>query len=135
MSYAYNSCGMVNTMATPKLGLGTVTASTAREPEVAAPSEMFAIADSRTFRNMNNSVEGLVEPLHGFMQMQPWNTFKEETAPLHADGYNVLFADGHVVLVRRTDYLFPPRSAPHWNRDNQPHPESWAPKSMWAVQQ
>jgi len=27
--------------------------------------------------------------------------------------------------VPRSDYLYPPRSARHWNRDNKPHPETW----------
>jgi hypothetical protein len=46
----------------------------------------------------------------------------------------MLFGDGHVLLVNRSDYLFPPRTAHDWNRDNQPHPEAWAPRQMWAVQ-
>jgi prepilin-type N-terminal cleavage/methylation domain-containing protein/prepilin-type processing-associated H-X9-DG protein len=49
-------------------------------------------------------------------------------------GYNMLFGDGHVLPVNRSDYLFPPRTAHNWNRDNQPHPEAWAPRQMWAVQ-
>jgi prepilin-type processing-associated H-X9-DG protein len=57
------------------------------------------------------------------MQMQPFFKYKEETAPLHGGGYNVLFADGHVALFKRKDYLNPPRAASHWNRDNKPHPE------------
>jgi prepilin-type processing-associated H-X9-DG protein/prepilin-type N-terminal cleavage/methylation domain-containing protein len=133
-SYAYNDCGMVDVAAYPKLGLGTRPRSAATEPEVAAPAEMFSVADSRTFRNMLNSVEGLIPPLHGFTEMMPWNTFSEETAPLHGQGYNILFADGHVALVKRRDYLYAPRTAHDWNRDNQPHPEAWAPKSQWAVQ-
>jgi hypothetical protein len=31
----------------------------------------------------------------------------------------------HAASVRRSDYLFLPRSAQHWNRDNRPHPETW----------
>ncbi len=42
-------------------------------------------------------------------------------------GYNIVFCDGHLSLVKRNDYLFPPRTARNWNRDNQPHPEAWAP--------
>jgi len=125
---------MVDVKVSQKLGLGTLPRSTAREPEVAAPSEMFTVADSRTFRNMLNSVEGLIEPLHGFPQMVPWNTFNEETAPLHRQGYNMLFADGHVALVKRRDYLYPPGMAHSWNRDNQSHQEAWAPTNQWAVQ-
>src|SRR5262249_51674708 len=58
-----------------------------------------------------------------------------ESDPPHQQGYNMLYCDGHVTLVKRNDYLFPPRTARHWNRDNQPHEEAWAPRSDWAVQQ
>jgi prepilin-type processing-associated H-X9-DG protein len=57
-----------------------------------------------------------------------------ETDPPHGPGYNVLHVDGHVALVKRSDYLYPPRTAQHWNRDNQAHPEAWAPKSQWVIQ-
>jgi prepilin-type processing-associated H-X9-DG protein len=133
-SYAYNSCGMVAVARHPKLGLGLFPRTPVLEQEVAAPSEMFVVADSRTFRNMNNSVEGMVEPLHGFDQMNPWASFTEETSPIHGEGYNMLFADGHVTLVKRSEYLYPPRTAKNWNRDNQPHSEAWEPTNGWAVQ-
>jgi len=58
-----------------------------------------------------------------------------ETAPPHGKGYNMLFCDGHVAFVNRRDYLYPPRTARHWNRDNQPHSEAWAPPYYWMVQQ
>ena len=32
-------------------------------------------------------------------------------------------------------YLYPPRTAHNWNRDNQPHPETWAPTTQWMVLQ
>jgi hypothetical protein len=47
----------------------------------------------------------------------------------------MLFCDGHVLLVKQKDYFFPRRTAHNWNRDNQPHPEAWAPTDEWAVQQ
>jgi prepilin-type processing-associated H-X9-DG protein len=76
---------------------------------------------------------------NGPMEMQPFQsplfTSKvTEAKPPHADGYNLLFVDGHVQLVKRRDYLFPPRTAPNWNRDHQPHPELWSPTNEWAVQ-
>jgi prepilin-type processing-associated H-X9-DG protein/prepilin-type N-terminal cleavage/methylation domain-containing protein len=133
-SYAYNSCGMVDVMQQGKLGLGTVARSASLEQEVTAPSEMFVVGDTRTFKNMVNSVDGMVEPLHGFEQMDPWNTVTEETAPLHGQGCNMLFGDGHVLMVKRKDYLYPPRTAKNWNRDNRSHTEAWAPTNQWAVQ-
>ncbi len=78
--------------------------------------------------------EGVVWGLSGAIHMDPYYPFKEETPPLHRAGYNILFGDGHVSLVKRSDYLYPPQSAHHWNRDNQPHPEAWAPRSEWVVQ-
>ena len=132
-SYAYNEWGMVDVSRSHRLGLGMVRGSAVSDSQIAAPSEMFTIADSRTFRN-SPGPHGLIEPLHGDMQMQPFNSFHEETAPLHGQGYNILFADGHVALVRRRDYLYPPRAAHHWNRDNLPHPELWRRRNDWAEQ-
>jgi prepilin-type processing-associated H-X9-DG protein len=57
-----------------------------------------------------------------------------EAPPPHGQAYNILFCDGHAVLVKRNDYLYPPRTACNWNSDNQAHPEAWAPKGLWAVQ-
>jgi len=66
--------------------------------------------------------------------MSPYKS-DNEAPPLHGNGYNMLFVDGHVTWVKRSDFLFPPRSASHWNRDNLPHPEEWAPQTNWAVLQ
>ncbi|MGD0261691.1 MAG: prepilin-type N-terminal cleavage/methylation domain-containing protein [Verrucomicrobiota bacterium] len=139
-SYSYNAFGIAigNDMhwppgysQNPRLGLGWRPKSAAREPEVLAPSEMFTVADARTFH-----VAPWASRLVGLLTMSPYLEFPSyETAPLHGKGYNILFADGHVALVKRTDYLFPPRTARNWNRDNQPHEEAWAPRSEWVVQQ
>ncbi|MGO8678307.1 MAG: DUF1559 domain-containing protein [Limisphaerales bacterium] len=135
-SYSYNAFGIAEVSANlSELGLGVRRLATlASEPEVGAPSEMFTVADSRTYRDMAVMGEGIVKGLSGWIHMQAYYTPIEETPPLHGKGYNTLFGDGHVVLVKRSDYLFPPRTAHKWNRDNQPHPEAWAPRQMWAVQ-
>jgi prepilin-type processing-associated H-X9-DG protein len=134
-SYAYNSYGIAGLNGSPKLGLGIRRApSLAPEPEVRAPAEMYSVADSRTYRNLPISGEGLVEGLSGEIEMQPYGNLKEETPPLHGKDYNILFADGHVTLARRNDCLFPPRTAANWNRDGQPHPEAWDPRTEWSVQ-
>lgn len=133
-SYSYNGYGIAGLHGSPKLGLGVLPRSAALEPEVAAPSEMYVVADSRTFRDIPIGGEGTVWGISGVINMDPYGAFKEETAPLHGNGYNILFGDGHVVMVKRTDYLFPPRTASHWNRDNQPHPEAWESRKYWLIQ-
>jgi prepilin-type N-terminal cleavage/methylation domain-containing protein/prepilin-type processing-associated H-X9-DG protein len=134
-SYSYNGYGIAGLEGSPKLGLGVLPRSAALDPEVLAPSEMYTVADSRTFRDFPIGGEGVVWGLSGAIHMDPYHPFKEETPPLHGTGYNILFADGHVTLVKRSDYLYPPRTAQHWNRDNQPHPEAWAPRKEWGIQQ
>jgi prepilin-type processing-associated H-X9-DG protein/prepilin-type N-terminal cleavage/methylation domain-containing protein len=132
-SYAYNALGIARPDTNTKLGLGnTPTASLASESELQAPSEMFAVADGRTYSNL--SEEGRVLGLSSFIEMLPYDTPKEETPPLHGKGYNILFADGHVSFVERSNLLFPPRTAQNWNCDNEPHQEAWAPRNQWAVQ-
>jgi prepilin-type processing-associated H-X9-DG protein len=102
---------------------------------VVAPSQMYAVADTRPLWAPTDN--GFI----GSQIMKPWvlvpslmNAKFTEGNPPHSQGYNMLFADGHVDLVKRKDYLYPPRSAHYWNRDNQPHPEEWSPTSEWAVQ-
>jgi prepilin-type N-terminal cleavage/methylation domain-containing protein/prepilin-type processing-associated H-X9-DG protein len=141
-SYSYNAFGMSGYQISgsamlqkgPWLGLGDLNL-TVREHQIVAPSQMYAVADARAF---------WLKQLGGFggrPVMQPWRLAptgfafpKPEPSPPHAQGFNMLFVDGHVDLVKRKDYLYPPRSAPNWNRDNQPHPEEWSPSSEWAVQ-
>jgi prepilin-type processing-associated H-X9-DG protein/prepilin-type N-terminal cleavage/methylation domain-containing protein len=135
-SYSYNAYGIADQSDSLNLGLGIRRSpSLASEPEVLAPSEMYTVADSRTFRDMLFPGQGMVKGPIGTIEMRAYDDPPEEMAPFHGKGYNILFADGHVVFVNRGDYLFPPRSAQHWNRDNRPHTEAWAPRKLWAVQQ
>jgi prepilin-type N-terminal cleavage/methylation domain-containing protein/prepilin-type processing-associated H-X9-DG protein len=132
-SYAYNSTGITfrqRSESDPSLGLGLRPRNAASEPEVLAPAEMYAVADARPVR--------LKGGIGGDPRMYPYRNrpdLDEDTAPPHGQGYNIVFADAHVALVKRSDYLYPPRTAAHWNRDNLPHPEVWAPPSYWLVQQ
>ncbi len=131
-SYSYNANGIVGdnrpSLKNPRLGLGWLPKSAAPELEVQAPSEMFTVADARTVPAAPGDAR-----IVGYLAMSPYFLAWNETAPLHGQGYNILFADGHVALVRRSDYLFPPRTAHNWNRDNQPHPEAWAPTTQWVI--
>jgi prepilin-type processing-associated H-X9-DG protein/prepilin-type N-terminal cleavage/methylation domain-containing protein len=139
ISYAYNDVGIVSgwpdcprSIFQLQLGLGHLPKDSKKEPGVFAPSQMYAVADARS--------ETAGQGIAGGIKMSVWSFscysyFKTvEAAPPHGQAYNILFCDGHVVLVKRSDYLYPPRSARNWNSDNQAHPEAWAPKSMWAVQ-
>ena len=133
-SYTYNWHGTIGWRGCPKamyqlkLGLGHLSRDAVREPEVLAPSEMYAVADARPIVVANGMEANPKMVIYGF------GVELKEAPPPHGQGYNLLFGDGHVALVKRTDYLYPPRTAHHWNRDNQPHPETWAPIAQWAVQ-
>ena len=101
------------------------------EAVVHAPSEMFTVADARAYK----SQPGEPISIKGEIDMEPYLIDNNEAPPPHAESFNMLFGDGHVALVKRKNYLYPPRTACNWNRDNQPHPEIWAPKNLWAVQE
>jgi prepilin-type N-terminal cleavage/methylation domain-containing protein/prepilin-type processing-associated H-X9-DG protein len=134
-SYAYNAEGMVWAKGWPKLGLGPWAWNTTSEQAIQAPSEMYMAGDARAFKSPGIGGET------GLPDMLPWLgpggfpgfRLGGESPPPHSNGYNLLFGDGHVAQVKRKDYLYPPRTARNWNRDNQPHPELWAPASAWAV--
>jgi prepilin-type N-terminal cleavage/methylation domain-containing protein/prepilin-type processing-associated H-X9-DG protein len=137
ISYAYNWLGYgVGWPNCPQsvyqnLGLGFIPSSEmTKELGVRSPSDMYAVPDARS--------EIVSNGIAGDILMYPWSFSAPfgltEAPPPHTQGYNMLFCDTHVSLVKRRDYLYPPRTASHWNRDNQPHPEAWAPVSDWAVQ-
>lgn len=127
-SYSYNAHGI-----NYDLGLNNAWGpSGIPEQQVHAPSEMYTVADARAHQNK------ILPGPSGREEMDPWGMppgfIRLELDPPHAQGYNIVFGDGHVSLVKRKDYLYPPRTAHNWNRDNQPHPEVWKPKSEWEVQ-
>jgi prepilin-type N-terminal cleavage/methylation domain-containing protein/prepilin-type processing-associated H-X9-DG protein len=140
-SYSYNAYGMRGFQPAGMygfsngrpLGLGNLNLKV-HDQQIVAPSEMYAVGDARPFHYQ--VTPGFV----GHEVMNPWRSLMgmplatSEGAPPHSQGYNLLFADTHVDLVKRRDYLYPPRTAHNWNRDNQPHPELWSPASDWAVQ-
>lgn len=131
-SYAYNAFGIAGLESRHKLGLNDLPRVTAREQQIQSPADMYVVADARAYRDA--SADGFV----GRPWMSPWilgsGFVENETAPPHARGYNLLFGDGHVALVLRNDFLYPPRTAHNWNRDNQPHAEIWSPVGQWAIQ-
>ena len=138
-SYSYNAFGIAGPdpgaggWPTSQLGLGLIPPGTPREQQVLAPGEMYVVADARPIRWPPAGGSGYI----GQEWMCPYRfgpPSKVEQAPPHSQGYNILFGDAHVALVKRQDYLYPPRTARNWNRDNKPHPELWASTSDWAIQ-
>jgi prepilin-type processing-associated H-X9-DG protein len=145
-SYAYNANGMRGLrfagasgflLGARPLGLNNLNLLVP-EDSIIAPSEMYEVGDTRPVRapHLNNGAFSEYR-----LWMYPWQLMERhlaadltEAPPPHADGYNLLFVDGHVNLVKRGDYLYPPRTAQNWNRDHQPHPESWSPTNEWCVQ-
>lgn len=123
-SYSYNVLG---TGSAP-LGLGGLPDS-----KVAAPSDMFAIADARYFFGTlpltypdqvwtfgNFIPEGIT-----FMPVDFTPQPNEPQAFRHGKGFNFLYCDGHVAQVARTYFLNRTNSWQNWNNDHQPHPETW----------
>jgi prepilin-type N-terminal cleavage/methylation domain-containing protein/prepilin-type processing-associated H-X9-DG protein len=146
-SYSYNAFGISGssgayqldgiTKRTPHFGLGLssrVLTGTSLESEVLVPGEMYAVSDARLFKDPR--LFGGTWGLQGLVEMDPYYAvINHESPPLHGPGYNILFCDGHVAFVKRNDCLYPPRTARHWNRDHEPHPEAWAPTYFWQVQE
>jgi prepilin-type processing-associated H-X9-DG protein/prepilin-type N-terminal cleavage/methylation domain-containing protein len=129
VSYSYNWLGIDSGgRGTPPLGLGHLPKNCAKELAVAAPSQMYAVADARCI--WVQSLQGMA----GCIKMTPYKLQGETAAP-HKNGLNMLFVDSHVAWIKRNDFLYPPRTASEWNIDNQPHQELWAPVSQWAVKE
>lgn len=94
------------------------------EAAVVAPSEMFAIGESRWLSAaVNPDVGGIPGMLCGALHRR---TYRFDPAR-HGKNYNQLFCDGHVVQMNPWILFNPTNTAPMWNYDHQPHPELWVP--------
>ena len=112
-SYAYNGT-RTQTNNEGDLGLGwNPDKPPVSEAQVVAPSQMFALGDAR------RSLFG------GIPWMPNFKVYDEQQPIRHGKGFNFLFVDGHVRLVNRSDFIDFKTSAPNWNRDHEPHPETW----------
>jgi prepilin-type processing-associated H-X9-DG protein len=108
-----------------------------RESDVAAPSQLFALTDSRGEWVNVVTTPGYISgpPGQSAWMGWDWNDGTPNTPypitvapqPQHGKVSNVLFGDGHVEAVRNSYLYNATNSARQWNVDNQPHPESWAP--------
>jgi prepilin-type N-terminal cleavage/methylation domain-containing protein/prepilin-type processing-associated H-X9-DG protein len=126
-SYAYNVTGTYS----PTLGLGFLFAAQSgglsppiSESQVLFPTEMFAMCDARISPapspiSTNFWAGNIYTPLYF------WAIAGEPQPLRHGKGFNFVFCDGHVSLVRRTDFMNPTNSWQNWNNDRQPHPETW----------
>jgi len=128
-SYAYNDSGTGGGIPV-WLGLGVANLPDLPPPvsesQVIFPSEMFAIADSRIIYDSASRRQqgGLVEMPRNFPTT--WGPGTTEPLPLrHGKGFNFLFCDGHVLLVKRVDFLNRTNTWQNWNNDRQPHKETW----------
>jgi len=126
-SYAYNGSGTGESAREPwqevgpTLGLGEAFGrnfpayAPVYESQVKAPSEMYAISDSRGGDSTwtwyyDNSSSWAGENLR------------------HGKGFNFLFCDGHVTLVNHQDFMDLRKTGPNWNTDHQPHiPSNFVP--------
>ncbi len=136
-SYAYNAKGVkagtwIATNDLMTLGLGgrmaypshPGLAGVASEATVTAPSEMFAIGESRWKEQGSQGTEGghdymfcgIFRVNRGFMAFDPKR---------HGRTYNQLFCDGHVQAMSPWILFNPTNTAAMWNYDHQPHPEFW----------
>jgi prepilin-type processing-associated H-X9-DG protein len=76
-----------------------------------APADMIAIGDSHSDYYNDHLI-----------------FFGKRSLPArrHAKGANMVFCDGHVEWARQRDWVAKtPEARRRWNRDHEPHPETW----------
>jgi prepilin-type processing-associated H-X9-DG protein len=127
-SYAYNARGsLVNySKSTNRFGLGAKPRQkVVSENEVAVPTEMFAIGESKYLNERANS------DIRGGAGGWDWLEcgLDRRSTPFdprrHGKNYNQLFCDGHVAALNPMVLFNPTNTASMWNYDHQPHPETW----------
>jgi prepilin-type N-terminal cleavage/methylation domain-containing protein/prepilin-type processing-associated H-X9-DG protein len=132
-SYSYNALGVGQLHPPagqdgPWLGLGyDAHKPPIRENEVLAPSDMFAMMDARGgysqqdfgFAGFSGDYATICSPI------SPYNIDQLQQPPQHGDRFNVLFCDSHVLSIKLVALFNATNTASSWNRDHQPHPESW----------
>jgi len=122
-SYAYNSHGS-SVLMVGGLGLGVYSDWPATaESQVISPSEMFSLADSRelSFASVGEGWGG-----DDWMELglTGWHA-NYRISTRHGKNYNVASCDGHVEAIDQVVLCTPARTAERWNKDHQPHPETW----------
>src|ERR1039457_2145740 len=86
------------------------------EAKVKAPSEMFAVGESRWMQaaGVINNVDCVDGMFCGYLGKLP-------LLARHGKNYNQLFCDGHVGAMSPWRLFNPTNTAPLWNSDHQPH--------------
>jgi len=145
-SYAYNSEGTAFNLQR-NLGLGTAwsplfqsssgpssqgTFPPVTESQIKVASDMFAMADARLMPAPPSlRLTSFSKPTNSYGFIAMWIASPRGLPQIdgessrHGKGFNVVFCDGHVTLVRRSDFINPERTARNFNNDHEPHPETW----------
>src|SRR5262249_1923048 len=95
------------------------------ESQVKKPSEMFAISDAQ------GVLRALGLPPEGGPFITPSDFFVDPAGPpevqqhRHGKGFNFVYGDGHVALVKRSYFINVTNSSQNWNNDHQQHIETW----------
>ena len=122
-SYGYNQDGTAQPYDTDKsnLGLGKFMAiqPSVAESAVLMPMDMIAIAEGGGFVGVGITHPTTNAAWYGAPAPSDWR------ARWHNTGENVIFCDGHLEQVKRSDLFNVAIAAPRWNNDHEPHPEAW----------
>jgi prepilin-type N-terminal cleavage/methylation domain-containing protein len=116
--------------------LPVVEPSTVSTAQVRAPSEMFAVGESRVWTWAGGKMGPVESGSYGIDLMilgfptvnmnDPQFSPGSWAFPLrHSKNYNQLCCDGHVESMAPLILFDPKHTAARWNYDNQPHPGQW----------
>lgn len=134
-SYAYNYSGVRGydlRSASPdfvSLGLHAFgKAPVVTQSQIVAPSEMFAIGESRHRGERGVANESGVSCMYcGYLDGAPEYYGSPQFPKRHGRNYNQLCCDGHVEGLAPRVLFNPTNTAARWNLDHQPHPEFCPP--------
>lgn len=95
------------------------------ENQIRVPSEMIAVGDNISF---SSEVIAPRSPTPGTFDTgpSPGTRYYPLLGDRHSSGCNLVFCDGHVEYGKTEKVIKPTEGARRrWNRDNQPHPDTW----------